>query len=264
MGAICQLIYSGPGNVVAGAAAWWGLRAYNTAAIGSRAVRLRRDSDNAEQDFLTLGSGAVDVASIATFKGSALVYVKTLYDQSGNGRDLVQATTATQPGFLLSGLGSLPVMTFNRSQTILTSATITQSQPFTQSVVCVETGNIGGNAFVLVGSNTSDGILFNSAGTPVVLQGLNNGVPISGPNTADGTWYAIQMISNGSASSLMYVNGSSTALTGFGTTGFVSDQITFGEQTFIGNVAEAGVWYSGFSSGQQSSMNNNQHSYWGF
>jgi hypothetical protein len=33
---------------------------------------------------------------------------------------------------------------------------------------------------------------------------------------------------------------------------------------FNGNLFEAGIWGVGFSTGQQSSMNSNQHTFWGF
>jgi hypothetical protein len=77
--------FVGAGDVVSGAQAWWGLRSYTTAGVLSNIVRLRRDSDNTEQDFATLSNGNLDVASISTFKSAANLFVVTLYDQTGNG-----------------------------------------------------------------------------------------------------------------------------------------------------------------------------------
>src|SRR5262245_56094963 len=81
----------GPGDVVSGAVAYWGLRAYTTAAIGNNAIRLRRSSDNAEQDFATVLGGGLDLTSISSFKGAFNLSVVKLYDQTGGGNDMVQA-----------------------------------------------------------------------------------------------------------------------------------------------------------------------------
>ena len=60
-------------------------------------VRLRRASDNAEMDFYCNDDDKVDVNAINTWRGSALVYVVTWYDQSGLGRNAVQPTRSRQP-----------------------------------------------------------------------------------------------------------------------------------------------------------------------
>lgn len=64
------------------------------------AYRVRRDSDNAEQDIGFTSGGAPDVASLASFCGTALGWRSKLYNQAaspGVGSDLVQATAAKQP-----------------------------------------------------------------------------------------------------------------------------------------------------------------------
>jgi hypothetical protein len=64
--------YTGPGDVVSGATAWYGLRAYNAAyATGSNnAINVRRASDNSTSNIVILSSGAVDVATYNTFVGT--------------------------------------------------------------------------------------------------------------------------------------------------------------------------------------------------
>ena len=49
--------YAGPGNVISGASAWWGLRGYSAAAVGANAVQLRRDSDNVVPIFRNVNLG---------------------------------------------------------------------------------------------------------------------------------------------------------------------------------------------------------------
>lgn len=65
--------YSGPGNIVASASFWGGLRGYSAAyaATGTgKSVNVRRASDNATQDIVILTTGAFDLASYNTFVGT--------------------------------------------------------------------------------------------------------------------------------------------------------------------------------------------------
>src|SRR5215475_9326831 len=92
--------YVGPGDIVSGARAWWGLRAFSNATAGTNAIRLRRSSDSAELDFATLTNGSLDEAGITTWAGGASLFLIKLFDQTGNGQDVTQATTTRQPPFL--------------------------------------------------------------------------------------------------------------------------------------------------------------------
>jgi len=65
-------------------------------------VRVRRSSDNAEQDFGFVND-VVDMASIITFCGAGNGFVTTWYDQSGLGKDVIQATAGNQPQIITSG-----------------------------------------------------------------------------------------------------------------------------------------------------------------
>ncbi len=85
-----------------------GLRKLLSSYTGS-AVRLRRSTDNVEQDFGFFGSD-LDLASITTFLGGVNGYVTKLYDQSGNGNDLIQANSSLQPLFVANGLNEKPIL----------------------------------------------------------------------------------------------------------------------------------------------------------
>lgn len=63
-------------------------------------IRLRRDSDNAEQDFFCAANDIVNIDAINTWRGTANVFVVTWYDQSGLGRNAAQATLNRQPRFI--------------------------------------------------------------------------------------------------------------------------------------------------------------------
>ena len=79
-----------------GAHAAYSLRKLNSDYTGA-AIRVRRQSDNTEQDIGFDSNGKLDEASIAAFGGSAYTFIKTWYDQSGNGNDTTQSTLASQP-----------------------------------------------------------------------------------------------------------------------------------------------------------------------
>jgi len=90
--------YFGPDrllNTYEGAAAGYSVRKINKYATLS--MRVRRDSDDAEQDFGFDASGNLDVAGIESFCGNAIGYLATWFDQSGNSRNATQTTTADQP-----------------------------------------------------------------------------------------------------------------------------------------------------------------------
>jgi hypothetical protein len=69
-------------------------------AYGGSVVRVRRSSDNTEQDFTAT---QVTDGTLTTFCGAGNGFVRTWYDQSGNGRNAEQTTTASQPQIVSSG-----------------------------------------------------------------------------------------------------------------------------------------------------------------
>lgn len=69
----------------------WGVRKLRAAYTGS-CLRVRRASDNAEQDIGFVGEGHLDKDAITSFCGSAQGLVAKIYDQSGNGIDLTYSS----------------------------------------------------------------------------------------------------------------------------------------------------------------------------
>ena len=67
----------------------------------TRAIRVRRSSDNAEQDIGFVGD---ETASLLSFCGVGNGFVTTWYDQSGNGYDATQPIQANQPQIVSSGV----------------------------------------------------------------------------------------------------------------------------------------------------------------
>jgi len=259
--------YVGPGDRVASALGWWGLRGYNAAVSNgtTKAVNLRRDSDNTTQDFVILSNGNLDVASITTFKSAANLFVTKIYDQTGNGLDIAQATAGLQFAFTLAGLGSLPIIQItSTTQKMLSATTLTQAAPFTISFAAQRVSFGTGFTAVLdgdVGNTPQAG--FNSSANGIYEY--SGGSPVSTAAT-DGSYYAIQAIFNG-ASSIITVNGTDNSVASSGNIGWSAGHVGIADQNNGGNTIdwlEAGVWGIAFNGTQRTNMNSNQRTYWGF
>jgi hypothetical protein len=84
------------------------LAAYSTAfqlrsAYTGDGVRVRRSSDNTEQDIGFNDASELDQSALTTFTGANNGFVATIYDQSGSALDVDQATAAEQPQIVTSG-----------------------------------------------------------------------------------------------------------------------------------------------------------------
>ena len=110
--------FTGVLDGVSNVAAAYSLRRLSSAYSGS-AVRVRRSSDSTEQDIGFDGSGEFDIVAFSAFVGGGTGYVKTWYDQSGNGRDATQTTTANQPKISLAAINGAPtIYFFNKSLSV--------------------------------------------------------------------------------------------------------------------------------------------------
>lgn len=88
-------------DTITGATCAYSLRKLRSAYSGS-CVRVRRSSDNAEQDIGFL-SNVIDESSLLSFTGANDGFIATWYDQSGGSRDLTQSTASKQPKIVSSG-----------------------------------------------------------------------------------------------------------------------------------------------------------------
>lgn len=84
-------------------AAAYSLRKLRKAYAGS-AIRVRRTSDNAELDIGFNNSGNLNTAALLAHCGASSGRITTWYDQSGGGFNMTNATAATQPSIVLSGV----------------------------------------------------------------------------------------------------------------------------------------------------------------
>ena len=130
-------------------AAAYSLRKLRTSYTGN-AIRVRRSSDNTE---INIGFvlNVLDTATLLTFCGAGNGFITIWYDQSGNARDAIQATTAKQPQIVSSGvviiINTKPSVFFNATYFLLhTSNPLTYSD---FSAFLVDKYNsVPGNVFV--------------------------------------------------------------------------------------------------------------------
>lgn len=106
--------YEGPLDIVSDAVVAYGQRALSAAMRGSQLYTLRRDSDDTTQSFSSDAStGAAPADDIVTFIGEGNDGFATVWrDQSGNGKDVVQATANKQPEWSAAGPGDKPSFLF--------------------------------------------------------------------------------------------------------------------------------------------------------
>jgi hypothetical protein len=84
------------------AAAAYSVRKLRSAYSGS-AIRVRRSSDNTEQNIGFTALGDLDTSALTTFCSGTNGFVTTWYDQSGNGANSTQTTAVNQPQIVSSG-----------------------------------------------------------------------------------------------------------------------------------------------------------------
>jgi len=107
-----------------GAAAAYSLRSLSNSYVGP-VVTVRRSTDNAEQGFT---STEVSDGTLAAWCGGGDGFVKTWHDQSHNGRDATQTTTAAQPKIVSSGVvvteGGKAALQFDGANDFLTTSAV--------------------------------------------------------------------------------------------------------------------------------------------
>ena len=86
-----------------GASVAYSLRKVRTAYTGS-AIRVRRSSDNTEQDIAFDSNGNLNTTSLLAFVGSGSGYVVKWYDQSGNNNSLFKTSATNQPRIVNAGV----------------------------------------------------------------------------------------------------------------------------------------------------------------
>jgi len=173
-----------------GAAAAYSLRnlsIYNASAV----VRVRRSSDNTEQDFTAT---QVSDGSLATWVGAGNNgFVRTWYDQSGNNRNATQTNTTLQPTIVSNGslllVNDKPAVNFNESP-FLTS-TLQLAFPFSAFWTVYPNSNPVSNLDRFAGHNVLGQLRYASARLGGWFNAELNGPVLTGAAQHQNTWLAI-------------------------------------------------------------------------
>ena len=260
------------------AAVAYSLRKLRTAYTGS-AIRVRRSSDNTEQDIGFTGN-ELDTTALTTFVGAGNGFVTTWYDQSGNARNATQTTQANQPQIVSSGsvltTNNKPSLLFNRSHLFLNSALFSGANP--RTILSVYKPNNSSGAFVYSifgqsfnGSNGGYTILQSRTefvvGDPYFAgfsQDLGNG--LTTPNILqklaqfnyNGTTGYLYKNNTLIQSANITLNAQSTGLTYIGVANF-NGTIT---EYLVGNLQECIAWASN-QNANTSGISNNINTHYG-
>jgi len=245
------LTFSGLLDDYPGAAAAYSLRLLDKDYTGD-AVRVRRASDNTEQDIGFTTDGDFDTTALATFCSGTNGFVKTWYDQSGNGNDATQTTTADQPKIYDSSTGvvtenGMPAVEFDGTSDFLETSTVTSSsQPISViSVTSADTIHSGG---ILNTTDTDNFIDFYRSDQGFAINAITTLTSSGSFNYSLATQYLKFSVFDGSSSHI-YVNNTNS-LTGNANTNGISGAFYLGKfltstDNFLdGKAQEIIVYYS--------------------
>jgi hypothetical protein len=275
--------FQGPGDIASGAIAFYSAgRAYNAAyaAAQSPLADLVDTTTGLATCTLNVGvNGFANLSAAVCPTGAPIVSVMTfctvthvgcniakLYDQTGNGNHVVQATLANMPAFTLSAQNGLPCPAGTGATTLnlTTSGTISQAVPFTYTAVAERTGSFTTNQRIF--SNMGGVLLFpNSANTVRFTSGT--AVNLTAPDSAIHALLAVVS----STSPLFAVDASSNISTSSSGTTSLSGAIIYMNLTAVGTTAilsgfvcEAGIWPSDLNSTYQAMLANMRSATYGW
>lgn len=257
------------------AAAAYSLRRLRTAYTGP-AIRVRRSSDNAEQDIGFTAGGDLDTTALLAFVGSGSGFVRTWYDQSGDARHVTQGNAALQPRIVNAGVveteGARPTVRFvtganqNLRRTDAALATVLCSANWAAIAVtrCADTSQ-------------SRHVFGNRTGTGFMLRAVSGGASWQ-PNivgaanvTLSTTTTDFQVISTLVTAGQMSAGKNGSALT-VGTTGTAvvptsNDLIigggNSGSTDWSGPISELVIIGSALSAADRQALERNQGAYYG-
>ena len=128
------------------AVAYSAARRLATAYTGSL-IRVRRSSDNAEQDIGYDANNVLDQSALTTFVGANNGLVVTIYDQSGNVKNATQATAVNQPRIVNSGsvdlANGIPAMLGDGVNDTLINSSMSLTNPSSIFTVVDKVGTSG-------------------------------------------------------------------------------------------------------------------------
>lgn len=156
-------------------------------------VRLRRGSDNVEQDFGFVND-YLDTSGVSVFLGANTGYITTMYDQSVNGVNWVNLTQSTQPTLALSKIDSYAAINVVNTENL--TASFSASFLTNSSCEFAVASNISSNTYFCISSESPGGKYY----------GIGQSGSGSGPNNNSGVpnYYFNSVLTNSVTRGLIY------------------------------------------------------------
>jgi len=225
------------------AAAAYSLRRLSSTYTGYL-VQVRRSSDNTTQNIGYDSNNWLDTSGLKTFVGIGNGFVSKWYDQSGNGYDAVQATTAAQPQIMASGtiVRSNGIVGINlgtgMGMSTSSNTILTDSTNLTSNVVAISTSGSTANRRLVQGTGTNNWFIGPNANNYSYFSG---GASDYATTTWSMTRWSVVTATQSSVPNL-YIQGSAVTLAhnnkgypggiGFGISGYSA-------QAALANITEA-------------------------
>ena len=257
-----------PLDDVPGATGAWSTRLLSIAYAG-QCLRVQRSSDSTEQDIGFVGP-LLDTAALMTFVGAGNGIVVTWYDQSGNGRNLTQASAGPRPtivtgGALMNEINGQPCLGFGDTQYLDTAAAVsTFLTTSAGTVACIArattitdaNSNLYNNHALwaeVTGGNCGSHCTFVNAITEVASYNFDTNVDGAFATIVASTPFA-HMWCHRSGNVENYLNSGTPTTTASGNTGSMAGVLRVGSSYntnfgLIGQVADILTYSTALSSG---------------
>ena len=178
-------------DTYSGAAAAYSLRRLNTAYTGP-VVQVRRSGDSAEDTFSAteVGDGTL-AAWVTAGGGTENGFVKTWYDQSGNGNDASQATAASQPQIVASGAVVAKGLSFNGTSYFLENTSVSISESYAFGVASFDVKNREDGIYQIGSVNEVSSILQENLNGGTIVFRRSSSADINSTSFSAGTEYLL-------------------------------------------------------------------------
>ena len=208
IGALKQRVTSSPFigilNTYSGASVAYSLRQLDSAYTSS-AIKVRRSSDNTEQD-IGFANNILDTSSLLAFVGSGDGFVSIWYDQSGNANNAINGSAANQPKIVSSGEveleNGLPTLNYDGVDDQLSLTTTNLGSTFFVSLV-YRSNRTSSEDYVLVGDGLATRIRLYAT---QIKSYISNAIYTFTAATGFGVQYMYQLESNDSLEFITYRN----------------------------------------------------------
>jgi hypothetical protein len=250
----CSGAYTGIGDVVSGAQAFYGLRAYSSTTCGLRLINIVRASDSHVCDVLSSTvNGTMDVTancgqpadngvSAATFCNATTCNVPTIYDATTTGNDAGAFSPSAEPVLAFNCINTtLPCLLFNGTSDVLGSAgCAVTTNPATMGTHGQRTTNVSALGIVFTGCqngfNNWNGLAFGNGGNIVSCATSAIRGQVGGP--LDFNWHDLVCAISGTTSANFVIDGTNNVVT-------VSATYAAGGDTTLGSDGAGGGFFGG-------------------